>query len=208
MKKRMILTACFLIFCGQSLLWAQAQGTEEFYRPNAFISLEMTLGRHNVIFKDFAKAPGMSFGFQVNLGIYVIRKEDFRGGFQYTLIEGASNNEDRRRLSEEFVLPQPEFDKHIVFKFAQFRSSSVGWFSELDAGNVTLYHQIGFGIFGLTERDQLFDFAMHNQIGVLLRAPEAFRIKLGLIHDVTVGTGNPNYDVTNLGFTFGGFKSF
>lgn len=183
--------------------------TKEDYKPSAFISLQITLGRHNIIFNDFAKAPGMSFGFKFNTGIYIITDKEFRGGLQYTLIEGASYNKNRRKLSEDFVLPNPKFDKHLVFKFAQFKSSNVGWFSEIDLeDNFTIFHQIGFGIFGLTEKSPLLDFAMHNHLGVIFQDRTGFRINSGIMHDITIGTGNPNYDINNLGWTFGGFRGF
>lgn len=177
--------------------------------PSAFISISGTLGRHNIKFKDFAQSPGFSFGFSVSAGIYAVDNGDYRGGLVLTLLEGASRNEKRRQLSEDFDPPKPEFDKHIIFKFAQFRSANIGWFSEWDVSdNVTLYHQIGFGIFGTTERDQLLDFGMANQAGVLLGNPDSIRARLGANHDTTFGTGNPNYIQNNLGFTFGGFRAF
>ena len=177
--------------------------------PKAFISISGTLGRHSVNFKDFAKSSGFSFGFSISAGIYAVDNGDYRGGLVLTLLEGASRDERRRQLSEDFELPHPDYDKHIIFKFAQFRSANIGWFSEWDASdNVTLYHQIGFGIFGSTEKDQLLDFGMSNQLGTLLGDAESFRARLGINHDTTFGTGNPNYVQNNLGFTFGGFRAF
>jgi len=159
--------------------------------------------------KNYAKSPGFSFGFSVSAGIYAVDNGDFRGGLVVTLLEGASRDEKRRQLSEDFDIPHKEFDKHILFKFAQFRSATIGWFSEWDASdNNTLYHQLGFGIFGTTESDQLLDFGMSNQAGVLLGNPDSFRARLGATYDTTFGTGNPNYVQNNLGFTFGGYRSF
>lgn len=199
---------CVLFFWGL-VFHGKAQTTTDEYNPSAFLSLQVTLGRHNVIFKDFAKTPAMSFGFKLNAGIYVITNRDFRGGLQYTLIEGASYHKNRRKLSEDFVLPHPEYDKHLVFKFAQFKSSNVGWFSEIDLeDNYTLFHQIGFGRFGLTEKSPLLDFAMHNHVGLVMRDKTGFRVNAGLMHDLTIGIGNPNDDISNIGVTLGSFRGF
>ena len=200
MKKVIIL---LFIVLNSMLVYAQNEG------PAAFISISGTLGRHTVKFKDYAKSPGFSFGFSVSAGIYAVNNNDFRGGLVLTLLEGASRDEQRRQLSEDFDLPDKNFDKHIIFKFAQFRSATIGWFSEYDTSeNTTLYHQIGFGIFGTTERDQLLDFGMSNQAGVLLGNSDTIRARLGGTFDTTFGTGNPNYVQNNIGFTFGGFRSF
>jgi len=177
--------------------------------PKAFISISGTLGRHKINFKNHAKSPGLSFGFSVSAGIYAVDNGDFRGGLVVTLLEGASRDEERRQLSEDFDIPYKDFDKHIIFKFAQFRSATIGWFSEWDASNnTTLYHQLGFGIFGTTESDQLLDFGMSNQAGFLLGDQDSFRARLGATFDTTFGTGNPNYTQNNIGFTFGGFRAF
>ena len=201
MKKYVFSLLILLIFTLHSK--AQNDG------PAAFISISGTLGKHKINFKNHAKSPGLSFGFSVSAGIYAIDNGDFRGGLVVTLLEGASRDEKRRQLSEDFNPPHPEYDKHIIFKFAQFRSATIGWFSEWDASdNSTLYHQIGFGIFGTTESDQLLDFGMSNQAGVLLGNTDAFRARLGVSYDTTFGTGNPNYVQNNLGFTFGGFRAF
>lgn len=179
------------------------------FAQDALASIQIFVGRHNVNFKNYAHSPGLSFGFKVNIGIYVVKNESYRGALQYTLLEGASNNKDRRKLSEEFELPNPNYDKHIVFKFAQFRSSNIGWMSEFDLGNISLFHQIGFGIFGLTEKSPLFDFSMHNHVGILLGDfEEALRPNLGILYDQTIGTGNPNYDISNIGFSGGGLRNF
>lgn len=176
--------------------------------PRAFITINGTLGRHSITFKDFDKSPGLSFGFSVSAGIYAVNDGNYRGGLVFTLLEGASRNTSRRQLSEDFELPSPEFDKHIIFNFAQFRSTNIGWFSEYSTSKrVSLYHQIGFGIFGTTEQDQLLDFGMSNQAGVLIGDEDKFRLRLGLNYDNTFGTGNPNYLQNNLGFTLGGYRA-
>lgn len=206
MKKIVFVFICLLIFFETKVL---AQSVTDEYNPSIFASIQFTLGRHNVSFKDFAKSPGMSFGFKFNLGIYIITEQDFRGGLQYTLVEAASYNKNRRKLSEDFDLPNKNYDKHLVFKFAQFKSSNIGWFSEFDLeNNLTLFHQIGFGIFGLTEKSPLLDFAMHNHLGLIFQDNTGFRINTGIMHDATIGIGNPNYDISNLGLTFGGFRAF
>jgi len=161
--------------------------------PTAFITINGTLGRHSITFKDFDKSPGYSFGFSVSAGIYAVNNENYRGGLVFTLLEGASRDTRRRQLSEDFELPFPEFDKHEIFNFAQFRSATIGWFSEFETSDrVALYHQIGFGIFGTT---------------VLIGDENKFRLRLGVNYDNTFGTGNPNYLQNNLGFTFGGYRS-
>jgi len=203
MKKNILLTFLVFITTVTNLLAQDDSG------PAAFISISGTLGRHTVNFKNFAKSPGFSFGFSVSAGIYAINNEDYRGGIQITLLEGASRNEERRTTSEGFIPPHDEFDKHIIFKFAQFRSATIGWFSEFDTSDSsTIYHQLGFGIFGTTESDQLLDFGMSNQLGILTGDADNFRGRFGLNYDTTFGTGNPNYTQNNIGFTFGGFRSF
>ena len=200
------------IFCLLSItLKAQNNMIEQ--NPRAFISMSVILGRHDVVFKTFDNAAGMSFGFKINAGIYAVNSGNYRGGLQFTLIEGASNNNKRRKLSEDFELIDKNFDKHIIYKFAMFRSSNVGWFSEFKLGqqtsNITLFHQIGFGIFGLTENNPLFNFGMHNSLGIMTGDfTDNFRLKAGFSHDTMIGTGNPNYGVNNLGFFVGGMKNF
>lgn len=203
--KKLIILILVLVLSFSNIL-----GQETELSPKAFISFDMVLGRHNVQFKTFAHSPGFSFGFKVNAGIYIVESQNYRGGLQFTLIEGASNNKDRRRLSEEFDRPNKEFDKHIVYKFAMFRSSNVGWFSEISVSdNITFFHQLGFGIFGLTENDPLYNFGMHNHVGILTGKPEDnIRLRLGVLHDLTIGNGNPNYSISNLAFSIGGLKNF
>jgi len=177
--------------------------------PKFFLTINGTLGKHTINFKDFSKSSGLSFGFSVSAGIYAVHKGDYKGGLVFTLLEGASRDEDRREISEGFELPNAKFDKHIIFNFAQFRSGTIGWFQEVTiTKNIDIYHQLGFGIFGTTEKDQLFDFGMSNQAGVLIGKPNAFKFRLGITYDNTFGTGNPNYTQNNLGFTIGGFRSF
>ena len=212
MKKTLLLSLFLLLFCISQLKAQTTTPTLE-KNPKAFISMSVILGRHDVVFKKFAHAAGLSFGFKINAGIYAVNNGNYRGGFQFTLIEGASNNKDRRRLSEEFELIDKNFDKHSVYKFAMFRSSNVGWFSELKLGqetsSITLYHQIGFGIFGLTENNPLFNFGMHNSLGIMTGDfTDNFRLKVGMLHDAMIGTGNPNYGVNNIGFSIGGMKNF
>lgn len=167
-----------------------------------FLSFEGTLGRHNVEFKEFASSPGMSFGFKVSAGFTVLESGNYSGGPQYTLIEGASYHPSRRQLSEDFELNNTDFDKHIVYNFAMFRSSSVGWMSFIDIGGSTFYHSIGFGIFGLTENDPLYNFGLHNNAGFLF-GKATTQWKLGLSHDWTIGNGNPNYSISNLALNLG-----
>jgi len=203
MTKKRILASCFIIF------FSMLCSAQETNNPTAFISISGTLGRHTINFKNDTKSPGFSFGFSISAGIYAVNSNRYRGGLHITLLEGASRNEKRRQTSEEFDPPHPEFDKHIIFKFAQFRSATIGWFNEWDAADsLTFYHQLGFGIFGTTESDQLLDFGMSNQSGVLTGNSESFRGRFGINYDTTFGTGNPNYTQNNIGFTFGGFRSF
>lgn len=172
--------------------------------PKGFISIEGTLGRHDVHFKTFAHSPGLSFGFKASLGFYIHSGEQWRWGLYYGLVEGASFNEDRRQLSEDFVLPNTDFDKHIVYKFAMFRSSHIGWHQELVLSKfASLNHQIGFGIFGLTENNPLYNLGVHNSIGLSFGKNPRLKWQLGLIHDAMIGTGNPNYGVNNIGLVFG-----
>lgn len=175
----------------------------------AFISISGTLGKHTVKFKDFAKSSGLSFGFNINVGIYAINNQNYQGGLVFTLLEGASREEHRSQLSEDFIPPYAKYDKHLLFKFAQFRSANIAWFSQFKANNnLTIYHQLGFGIFGTTERDQLLDFGLSNQFGFLVGQQNSFKGRFGISHDTTFGTGNPNYTQNNIGFTFGGFRGF
>lgn len=184
-----------------------AQNDKNF--PQAFISMQFVLGKHNVQFKTLGNSPGFSFGFKLNAGIYFINEGNYSGGLQFTLVEGASNNKKRRQMSEDFERPNKGFDKHIVYKFAMFRSSNVGWFSELKTGELTLFHQIGFGIFGLTENDPLYNFGMHNHVGLITQqATDQARLHLGILHDWTIGSGNPNYSISNIGLSMGGMRNF
>lgn len=195
-----------LLFTG-IMLKVSAQNTSQF--PQAFISMQFTLGKHNVQFKTLGNSPGFSFGFKLNAGIYFVNEGNYAGGLQFTLLEGASNNKKRRQMSEDFDRPDKGFDKHIVYKFAMFRSSNVGWFSELKTGDITLFHQIGFGIFGLTENDPLYNFGMHNHVGIITQqATDPARLHLGLLHDWTIGAGNPNYSISNVGLSVGGLRNF
>lgn len=182
---------------------------QDAFTPKAFISISATAGSHSITFVDFDKSAGLSFGFDVNVGIYAVQKTKFQGGFQFALLEGASYEENRRQISEDFVLPNADFDKHIIFKFAQFRSSTVGWFSQVQLKEtISLEHQIGFGIFGTTEKDQLYDFGMRNSLGVIIGTPGRINLKLGLIHDAQIGIGNPNYTMSNIGVLIGGVRRF
>ena len=175
--------------------------------PKAFISINGTFGRHSITFKNYAKSPGLSFGYSVTMGIYAVNDDGYKGGLAFTLLEGASRGTRRRQLSEDFVLPSPSFDKHVIFNFAQFRSANIGWFSELKVNDdTTVYHKVGFGILGTTEKDQLLDFGMANQVGLLIGAEDSFRMRLGLNYDNTFGTGNPNYLQNNFGVTIGGYR--
>jgi len=143
------------------------------------------------------------------LGIYAISSENYDGGLQFTLIEGASFDKNRRRLSEDFELNDTAFDKHIIFKFAQFRSTNIGWFSRVKlTEKIHLDHQFGLGIFGTTEKDQLFDLGLHNSFSLLLGNVSSINYKIGLMHDAQVGTGNPNYKMSNVGVLIGASRSF
>ena len=177
-------------------------------KPAAFISISVFAGRHNISFKEFAESTGWSFGLSLSMGVYLINKTDYHGGLQFNLLEGASIEKRRRQLSEEFILPNKNYDKHIIFKFAQFRSTTVGWFNQIDIDNFSLFHDIGFGIFGTTEKDQLFDFSMHNALGVLTNNNNNTRLLLSVMHDMQIGVGNPNYSMSNTALNVGGFRSF
>ncbi|HAS42859.1 MAG TPA: hypothetical protein DCS93_20435 [Microscillaceae bacterium] len=208
MKKILFLYSFIVCGCFFQVAQAQAQQSPNDF-PRAFLSMQFTLGKHNVQFKSLGNSPGFSFGFKFNAGIYLVNDGNFAGGLQFTLLEGASNNKRRRQMSEDFDRPDKNFDKHIVYKFAMFRSSNVGWFSEIKAGEVTLFHQIGFGIFGLTENDPLYNLGMHNHVGIITQQPESpTRLHLGLLHDWTVGSGNPNYSISNVGMSVGGMRNF
>lgn len=188
----------FFVFLLSSLLLFPLKASAQGF----FLSFEGTLGRHNVEFKEFASTPALSFGFKVSAGFTVVESGSYSGGPQYTLIEGASFHPNRRKLSEDFELKNPDFDKHIVYNFAMFRSSNVGWTSFIDVGGSTFYHSVGFGIFGLTENDPLFNFGIHNNAGILL-GNSATQWKIGLSHDLTIGNGNPNYSISNLALNLG-----
>ncbi|HHC79834.1 MAG TPA: hypothetical protein ENK46_08120 [Flavobacteriia bacterium] len=177
-------------------------------KPTAYISISAFVGKHTIAFKDYAHSKGWSFGFSLSLGLYLVNSNDYHGGLQYTLLEGASYEKNRRQVSEDFILPNTKYDKHILFKFTQFRSSTVGWFNEFDTGDFSFFHRIGFGIFGTTEKDQLFDFSMHNALGILSNNPSNTRLLISVIHDAQIGIGNPNYTMSNTAFTIGGFRSF
>ncbi len=206
MKKQYLITSIISLLLLTSIK-ITAQNTN--FSPKAFISISGNIGRHNVRFIDFADAPGASFGFQVSVGIYALQKEGYEGGLHFTLVEGASYNKNRRQLSEDFDLPNPDFDKHHIFKFAQFRSSNIGWFSKVKVGELELFHQLGIGIFGTTELDQLYDFGLHNSLGVITgKQPDKLRFMIGVSHDKQVGSGNPNYTMSNIGVLFGGRRSF
>jgi hypothetical protein len=173
-----------------------------------FVNINGFAGSHTIVFKDFKNSTGLSFGYAINLGIYAINKTNYQGGLFFGLLEGASRDLSRRKLSEDFVLEDSKFDKHIIFNFAQFRSGHIGWFNEFNIGpRSMLYHQIGFGIFGTTEKDQLLDFGMAHQLGLLLGNQEKFRMRIGLIYDTSFGTGNPNYIQKNIGLSIGGHLS-
>ena len=206
--KKYIFVPVLLFFLGVTT-YAQDININNENEPRFFLTINGTLGSHTINFKDFAKSSGLSFGFSISAGIYAVNNGDYKGGLGLTFLEGASRDTNRRQLSEDFVLPDPSFDKHIIFNFAQFRSATIGWFNQLQVSEtLDLYHQIGFGIFGTTERDQLLDFGMSNQAGVLIGNQDAFRLRVGLTYDTTFGTGNPNYTQNNIGITFGGFRSF
>jgi len=57
------------------LLQALSIQAQDVFSPKAFISITTTFGRHNIQFVDFANSSGLSFGFNVNLGIYDISSE-------------------------------------------------------------------------------------------------------------------------------------
>ena len=96
--------------------------------------------------------------------------------------------------------PVSSIENHV------FRFLSDALFGRGDSFSV--FHRIGFGIFGTTEKDQLFDFGMHNALGILTNKGKNTRFIIGVIHDAQIGVGNPNYTMSNIGLTFGGFRSF
>jgi len=186
-----------------------AQTSVPIDKPRAFISINGTIGWHTIKFKNFGQSPGASFGFSVSLGIYAVEKDNYRGGLHFTLVEGASRNTKRRQMSEEFELPNTNFDKHLMFNFAQFRSGNFGWFNEYQLANITVIHRLGVGIFGTTELDQLYDLGLHNTLGLAFgENPLQFKWYVGVAHDAQVGTGNPNYSMDNIGLVFGGSRAF
>ena len=202
-------TASIFVFLLLFVAFSYAQDPIDNSEPNFFLTINGTLGKHTINFKNFAKSSGYSFGFSVSAGIYAVHKGDYKGGLVFTLLEGASRNPDRRQISEDFELPHKSFDKHIIFNFAQFRSGTIGWFQQIKiTDTLDFYHQLGFGVFGTTEKDQLLDFGMANQAGILIGNKDSFRFRLGTTYDTTFGTGNPNYKQNNIGLTFGGFNSF
>lgn len=203
MKRNLIFSV--LLFC---FVYTGCYSQSVLEKPTAYISISAFIGKHNISFKNYAESRGWSFGFNLSLGLYLINNEDYHGGLQFTLVEGASYDKNRRQLSEDFVTPNKDYDKHIMFKFAQFRSSNIGWFNQFDLDNFSLFHRIGFGIFGTTEKDQLFDFGMHNALGILTNNENNTRFLIGIMHDAQIGVGNPNYTMSNTAVTFGGFRSF
>jgi hypothetical protein len=193
----LLFTLCFLFN------YLLAQETK-----HIFVNINGIAGSHTIVFKDYKNSTGLSFGYAINLGIYAVNKSKYRGGLFFGILEGASRDVNRRKASEDFVLVDPKFDKHIIFNFAQFRSGNIGWFTEYSMRpNTTFYHQAGFGIFGTTEKDQLLDFGISQQIGLLLGHQEKFRTRIGLIFEGSFGTGNPNYLQRNIGFSIGGHLS-
>ncbi len=205
MKQGASLKFCILFFI---FFYFYSYSQSTLNKPAAFISISAFGGRHNISFKDFAKSTGWSFGLNLSMGIYLINKSDYHGGLQFNLLEGASFEKQRRQLSEDFILPNKNYDKHIIFKFAQFRSTSIGWFNQIDVDNFSLFHQIGFGIFGTTEKDQLFDFSMHNALGILTNNNNNTRLLISVMHDIQIGLGNPNYRMSNTALSVGGFRNF
>ncbi len=193
------------LFCFILLLFCQFSFGQN---KSFYININGTVGHHTIVFKDYAKSSGLSFGYVVNFGIYAINKSKYGGGLFFSLLEAASRDENRREKSELFTLPNPNFDKHIIFKFAQFRSGNIGWFNEFDlSSKFSIRHSIGFGIFGTTEKDQLLDFGMNNQLSLFYGNKDKFGIRVGINFDNTFGTGNPNYLQRNLGISIGGEKS-
>lgn len=176
--------------------------------PSAYLSISAFIGQHKISFKNYTKSKGTSFGFNVSLGIFLINNKDYHGGLQFTLLEGASMDKKRRQLSENFNLPNKNYDKHILFNFAQFRAANIGWFNQIDTNNFSFFHLIGFGVFGTTEKDQLFDFSMHNALGILTNKANTTRFLMTITHDAQIGVGNPNYTMSNTAFSFGGFRTF
>jgi len=191
-----------------SFIYLNSYSQSSLDKPSVYISINAFLGKHKIAFKNYANSIGTSFGFNVSLGIYLINNRDYHGGLQFNLIEGASLDKKRRQLSENFNLPNKNYDKHILFNFAQFRSTNIGWFNQIDINNYSIFHQIGFGIFGTTEKDQLFDFSIHNALGILTNKQNNTRFLIAIIHDAQIGIGNSNYTMSNTAFSFGGFRSF
>jgi|GEM_PF-5639521 len=175
----------------------------------AFISIKAFVGKHVIRFRGSGDSPGASFGFLVSAGIILVDKGDYHGGLEFTLMEGASYNKERRELSESFERPHTNYDKHVIFNFAQFRSSTIGWYSQVDRDNLSFTHRIGFGIFGTTEKDQLFDFSMNNRFGLLTgNNPQKARASFEVAHDLQIGIGNPNYGMYNLALAIGAQRGF
>jgi hypothetical protein len=203
MNKNFILTCLILI----GLIPIKNYSQSSFEEPTAYLSIQIFVGKHHIAFKDYKKSKGLSFGFNVSLGLYLIHNDDYHGGLQFTLLEGASYEENRRQLSEDFDLPNKDYDKHIIFKFSQFRSANIGWFNQLDIDDYAIFYRLGFGIFGTTEKDQLFDFSMHNTLGLLANSNNKTSFLIGFSHDAQIGIGNPNYTMSNTALTFGGFGS-
>lgn len=203
MTRPLLMSIALLLLCSFS---APAQDE---VRPAAFFNVTTFVGRHNIGFSGFADSPGPSFGFQASLGIYVVNSRKYRGGLHYTTVEGASYDENRRQTSEDFVLPDAGFDKHLIFNFAMFRSGAVGWFHQLEFDRLSVYHRIGIGIFGTTELDQLYNLGLHNNLGAIMGGDrDNVRWTVGLMHDVQIGSGNPNYSMSNIAFTVGGYREF
>jgi hypothetical protein len=206
LKRHKLISFTILIY--GFFLSLSGYGQSVLEKPTAYVSIQISLGQHNISFKDYASSKGYSFGLNLSLGLYLVNDKDYNGGLQFSLLEGASYEKNRRQKSENFVLPNKDFDKHIIFKFAQFRSVNIGWFNEFDIDNTTVFHRLGFGIFGTTEKDQLFDFSMHNSLGIIANNKENTRFLIGLTHDKQIGIGNPNYTMSNTALTLGGFGNF
>ena len=203
--KSLLIKIIPLVFC---FVYLNNYSQSVLNKPSAYISINAFVGKHKISFKNFAKSNGTSFGFNVSLGIYMVNNNDYHGGLQFTFLEGASLDKKRRQLSEEFDLPNKNYDKHILFNFAQFKAANIGWFNQIDTNNFSIFHLIGFGIFGTTEKDQLFDFSIHNALGILTNRQNNTRILMTVVHDAQIGIGNPNYSMSNAAFSFGGFRSF
>jgi hypothetical protein len=198
---------CTVFFC-VSFITINSYSQSNLDKPTAYISIQVFVGQHGISFKNYHNSKGLSFGFNLSLGLYLINNNTYHGGLQFTLLEGASYEKNRRQISEDFKLVNPNYDKHIIFKFTQFRSANIGWFNQFDINNSSIFHRLGFGIFGTTEKDQLFDFSMHNTLGVILNKDNNTNFLIGISHDAQIGIGNPNYSMKNLVLTFGGFGDF